>query len=105
DAAWLARPAEKTTQPGLLFRPDRTRICCIRSARAHAGKHAATRTNRQEERRMKFGIFYELQLPRPWQAGDEHRLYLNALEQIELADRLGLDHALPVGGHFLQGDS
>jgi len=31
---------------------------------------------------MKFGIFYELQLPRPWQPGDEHRLYQNALQQI-----------------------
>ena len=28
---------------------------------------------------MKFGIFYELQLPRPWKEGDEHRLYQNAL--------------------------
>ena len=42
---------------------------------------------------MKFGIFYELQLPRPWNPGDEHRLYQNALDQIELADRLGYDHA------------
>jgi len=24
---------------------------------------------------MKFGHFYELQLPRPWQAGDELKLY------------------------------
>ena len=24
---------------------------------------------------MKFGIFYELQLPRPWKQDDEHRLY------------------------------
>jgi hypothetical protein len=24
---------------------------------------------------MKFGIFYELQLPRPWQAGGELKLY------------------------------
>ena len=39
---------------------------------------------------MKFGIFYELQLPRPWKEGDEHRLYQNALDQIELADKLGL---------------
>lgn len=30
---------------------------------------------------MKFGIFYELQLPRPWVAGDELRLYQNALSQ------------------------
>jgi len=51
---------------------------------------------------MKFGIFYELQLPRPWKAGDEHRLYLNALEQIELADKLGYDHAWQVEHHFLE---
>src|SRR5947207_5735693 len=51
---------------------------------------------------MKFGIFYELQLPRPWAPGDEHRLYQNALQQIELADRLGYDHAWQVQHHFLQ---
>jgi alkanesulfonate monooxygenase SsuD/methylene tetrahydromethanopterin reductase-like flavin-dependent oxidoreductase (luciferase family) len=51
---------------------------------------------------MKFGIFYELQLPRPWVPGDEHRLYQNALEQIEIADRLGYDHAWQVEHHFLE---
>jgi alkanesulfonate monooxygenase SsuD/methylene tetrahydromethanopterin reductase-like flavin-dependent oxidoreductase (luciferase family) len=51
---------------------------------------------------MKFGIFYELQLPRPWAPGDEHRLYQNALEQIEMADRLGYDHAWQVEHHFLE---
>ena len=42
---------------------------------------------------MKFGIFYELQLPRPWEQDSEQTLYRNALEQIELADRLGYDYA------------
>ena len=51
---------------------------------------------------MKFGIFYELQLPRPWQAGGEHRLYQNALDQVELADRLGYDYAWEVEHHFLE---
>ncbi len=51
---------------------------------------------------MKFGIFYELQLPRPWAPGDEHRLYQNALDQVELADRLGYDHAWQVEHHFLE---
>jgi alkanesulfonate monooxygenase SsuD/methylene tetrahydromethanopterin reductase-like flavin-dependent oxidoreductase (luciferase family) len=51
---------------------------------------------------MKFGIFYELQLPRPWKEDDEHKLYQNALEQIELADRLGYDHAWQVEHHFLE---
>jgi alkanesulfonate monooxygenase SsuD/methylene tetrahydromethanopterin reductase-like flavin-dependent oxidoreductase (luciferase family) len=51
---------------------------------------------------MRFGIFYEHQLPRPWEAGDEHRLLQDALEQIELADRLGFDNVWEVEHHFLE---
>ena len=40
---------------------------------------------------MKFGIFYEHQLPRPWEPGAEFRLFQDALDQVELADRLGID--------------
>ena len=50
---------------------------------------------------MRFGVFYELQLPRPWAPGDEHRLFKEALEQVVLADRLGYDHAWEVEHHFL----
>jgi alkanesulfonate monooxygenase SsuD/methylene tetrahydromethanopterin reductase-like flavin-dependent oxidoreductase (luciferase family) len=51
---------------------------------------------------MRFGIFYEHQLPRPWQPGDEHRLLKDALEQVELADRLGIDYVWEVEHHFLE---
>ncbi|MEE9149527.1 MAG: LLM class flavin-dependent oxidoreductase [Candidatus Tectomicrobia bacterium] len=51
---------------------------------------------------MKFGIFYELQLPRPWEQDNERQLYHNALDQLELADRLGLDYAWEVEHHFLE---
>ena len=51
---------------------------------------------------MKFGIFYELQLPRPWGEDDERSLYQNALDQIALADQLGYDHAWEVEHHFLE---
>ncbi|MDB5452897.1 MAG: LuxA, partial [Caulobacteraceae bacterium] len=51
---------------------------------------------------MKFGIFYELQLPRPWNEDSEYRLYKNALDQVELADRLGYDYAWEVEHHFLE---
>src|SRR6201996_1286356 len=51
---------------------------------------------------MKFGIFYELQLPRPWNEDSEYMLYRNALEQLELADRLGYDYAWEVEHHFLE---
>src|SRR5207237_4516430 len=51
---------------------------------------------------MRFGIFYEHQLPRPWEADDEHRLLKDALEQVELADRLGIDYVWEVEHHFLE---
>lgn len=51
---------------------------------------------------MKFGIFYEHQLPRPWSDGAEQRLFDEALEQVELADRLGIDFAWEVEHHFLE---
>jgi alkanesulfonate monooxygenase SsuD/methylene tetrahydromethanopterin reductase-like flavin-dependent oxidoreductase (luciferase family) len=51
---------------------------------------------------MRFGIFYEHQLPRPWAPGDEHQLLTDALEQVELADRLGIDFLWEVEHHFLE---
>ena len=51
---------------------------------------------------MKFGIFYEHQIPRPWDADAEHRIYREALEQVELADRVGIDYAWEVEHHFLE---
>src|SRR5262245_7429185 len=51
---------------------------------------------------MKFGIFYELQLPRPWTPNGERKLYQDALTQVELADRLGYDYAWMVEHHFLE---
>jgi alkanesulfonate monooxygenase SsuD/methylene tetrahydromethanopterin reductase-like flavin-dependent oxidoreductase (luciferase family) len=50
---------------------------------------------------MKFGVFYELQLPRPWRPGDETRLFHEALDQVALADHLGYDYAWEVEHHFL----
>jgi len=50
---------------------------------------------------MRFGVFYEMQLPRPWAPDDERRLFHEALEQVELADRLGHDYAWEVEHHFL----
>ncbi len=51
---------------------------------------------------MQVGIFYEHQLPRPWRDGDELRLYQEALDQVELADKLGIDYAWEVEHHFLE---
>ncbi|MCZ6711697.1 MAG: LLM class flavin-dependent oxidoreductase [Gammaproteobacteria bacterium] len=51
---------------------------------------------------MKFGIFYELQLPKPWNKDSEYKLFNDALDQIELADKLGFDYAWEVEHHFLE---
>ncbi|MEE2778509.1 MAG: LLM class flavin-dependent oxidoreductase [Acidobacteriota bacterium] len=51
---------------------------------------------------MKFGIFYEHQLPRPWKDDSEHQLIKNSLDQFELADKLGYDYAWEVEHHFLE---
>src|ERR687884_287124 len=56
---------------------------------------------------MKFGLFYELQLPKPndadtWDPDAERRVYHEALEQIELADQLGFDYVFEVEHHFLE---
>jgi alkanesulfonate monooxygenase SsuD/methylene tetrahydromethanopterin reductase-like flavin-dependent oxidoreductase (luciferase family) len=50
---------------------------------------------------MRFGVFYELQLPKPWDGDAEHILVQQAMEQVVLADRLGIDYAWAVEHHFL----
>jgi alkanesulfonate monooxygenase SsuD/methylene tetrahydromethanopterin reductase-like flavin-dependent oxidoreductase (luciferase family) len=51
---------------------------------------------------MRFGIFYEHQMPKPWQEDSEERLLDNALEQVELADSVGIDYVWEVEHHFLE---
>ena len=51
---------------------------------------------------MRFGIFYEHQLPRPWGEGAEEKLLSDALEQVELADKVGIDYVWEVEHHFLE---
>jgi alkanesulfonate monooxygenase SsuD/methylene tetrahydromethanopterin reductase-like flavin-dependent oxidoreductase (luciferase family) len=51
---------------------------------------------------MRFGIFYEHQLPRPWTEGLELKLFQDALDQVELADALGFDNVWEVEHHFLE---
>jgi alkanesulfonate monooxygenase SsuD/methylene tetrahydromethanopterin reductase-like flavin-dependent oxidoreductase (luciferase family) len=56
---------------------------------------------------MKFGLFYELQCPKPldsdqWHEGDEQRVIMEALEQMEFADKLGFDYIFEVEHDFLE---
>jgi alkanesulfonate monooxygenase SsuD/methylene tetrahydromethanopterin reductase-like flavin-dependent oxidoreductase (luciferase family)/putative sterol carrier protein len=52
--------------------------------------------------RVRFGLFYEHQLPRPHADGAEEKLLRDALEQVELADRLGFHSVWEVEHHFLE---
>ena len=52
--------------------------------------------------RMKFGGFYEHQLPRPWTQESDHTLLKNALEQVELSDKNGYDYVWATEHHFLE---
>jgi alkanesulfonate monooxygenase SsuD/methylene tetrahydromethanopterin reductase-like flavin-dependent oxidoreductase (luciferase family) len=50
---------------------------------------------------VKFGIFYELSVPRPFEV-NERIVYENSLEQVRLADELGFDQVWAVEHHFLE---
>jgi alkanesulfonate monooxygenase SsuD/methylene tetrahydromethanopterin reductase-like flavin-dependent oxidoreductase (luciferase family) len=54
---------------------------------------------------MKFGLFYELQLPTPWQEGDENRIFRDALEHLVLGEKLGFEYVWAVEHHFLDDHS
>ena len=52
---------------------------------------------------MRFGVFYEQQLPTPVDAtATRSGCFAEALEQVALADRLGFDNAWVVEHHFLE---
>lgn len=51
---------------------------------------------------MKFGIFYELSVPRPFSPEIESQVYHNSLEQIRVADEVGFDTVWAVEHHFLE---
>jgi alkanesulfonate monooxygenase SsuD/methylene tetrahydromethanopterin reductase-like flavin-dependent oxidoreductase (luciferase family) len=51
---------------------------------------------------VRVSLFCELNLPRPWTDDAERELFQHALEQIELADRLGFHAVWAVEHHFLE---
>lgn len=51
---------------------------------------------------MRFGLFYELQLPKPWHDDAEQQLIHEAIDQVILADEIGIDCAWATEHHFLE---
>ncbi len=51
---------------------------------------------------MKFALFYEIPVARPWSPGKEHTAYKNVLEQAVLADQVGFHGFWTVEHHFLE---
>ena len=51
---------------------------------------------------MRFGMLYELQLPKPWKEDSELNLVHDAIDQCVLGDKLGIDYAWSVEHHFLE---
>ena len=51
---------------------------------------------------MKFGIFYEHSVLKPWDDGSEHRVYRQAVDQVVAADEAGFDQVWEVEHHFLE---
>jgi len=51
---------------------------------------------------MKFALFYEIPVARPWDEKSEWRAYKNVLEQAKLGDAMGWDAFWTVEHHFLE---
>ena|ERR1700722_974804 len=51
---------------------------------------------------MEFGIFIELQLPRPWRDGCELELFTNAMTWVDIADPIGVGYVWAQEHHFLE---
>ena len=50
---------------------------------------------------MKFALFYEIPVARPWTPGKEHQAYKNTIEQAVLGDKMGFHAFWTVEHHFL----
>jgi alkanesulfonate monooxygenase SsuD/methylene tetrahydromethanopterin reductase-like flavin-dependent oxidoreductase (luciferase family) len=50
---------------------------------------------------VRFALFYEIQVPRPWGPDDEHSAYQNVIEQAVAGEKFGWDAIWTVEHHFL----
>ena len=50
---------------------------------------------------MKFGLLYEIEVLQPWDENSHRNAFMEALEQIKLAEEVGFDYVWEVEHHFL----
>lgn len=50
---------------------------------------------------MRFGMFFELQMPKPWSANAESDTFWQAIEQVTFAEEMGFEQVWLVEHHFL----
>ena len=50
---------------------------------------------------MRFGMFFELQMPKPWSPNAESDTFWNAIEQVTFAEEMGFERVWLVEHHFL----
>lgn len=50
---------------------------------------------------MRFGMFYELQMPKPWSENAEYNTLWNAVKQVTYAEEMGFEQVWLVEHHFL----
>ena len=51
---------------------------------------------------MKFGLLYELEVPKPWTPKSEYDVFHQAADQVVLAEQMGFDYVWMVEHHFLE---
>ena len=51
---------------------------------------------------MRFALFYEIPVARPWDERSEWRAYKNTLEKVQLGDKLGF-HSFWTAEHHADG--
>src|SRR5581483_3573725 len=50
---------------------------------------------------MKFGLLYEFEVPKPWGASSELRVFHEAADQVVFAEQQGFEYVWAVEHHFL----
>ena len=74
----------------------------VNPAQRPSDPHMHREPDKERTHIMKFALFYEIPVPRPWEPDSELIAYQNTLEQAVAGDRFGWDAFWTVEHHFLE---